>query len=62
MKYISATLDLLVHIQRTATKIIQGMEPFLLGGQAVRAGAVQLGEEKAVGRPDSSPAESKVGI
>jgi len=34
-----------------APAMIQGLEPPLLGGKAGRAGAVQPGEEKAVGRP-----------
>ena len=60
MKYITATLDLLACTQRRATKMIQSIERFLLGGQAERTGAVQLAEEKALGRPDSSLAGSKV--
>ena len=40
------------HIQRRATKMIQrAVTP--LRGQAERAGAVQPGEEKALGRPES---------
>jgi len=37
-----------------ATKIIRGLEHPLLGGKTERVGAVQPGEEKALGRPSSS--------
>ena len=40
------------HIQRRATKMIPGME-HLPSGDRLRAGAVQHGEGKAPGRPES---------
>jgi len=52
-------VDLLEHIQRRATKMIQGMEQ--LSSEAERTGAVQPGEEKAQGRPESGLSVSKGG-
>jgi len=46
-------VDLLECVQRRATKMIQGMEQ-LPYRDRLRAGAVQPGEEKALGRPESS--------
>jgi len=57
-------MDLLECIQKRITKMIQGME-CLPYEEAERAGIVQPGEEKALGRLDSSlsagdrPAESR---
>ena len=45
-------MDLLEFIQRRATKMTQGME-HLSYKDRLRAGAVQHGEEKAPGRPES---------
>ena len=45
-------MDLLEHIQRRATEMIQGME-HLCYKEAERAGAAQPGEVKAPGRPES---------
>ena len=46
-------MDLLEHIQRRATKMIQGMDPLLYENR-LRAEAVQHKEEKALRRPGSS--------
>jgi len=54
-------MGLLQHVQRRATKMIQGMEPNLRGW-AERAGAVQPREEKAPGRPDSGFSVSEAGL
>ena len=52
-------MGLLECVQRRATEMTQGME---LRGQAGRAGAVQPGEEKALGRPESDLSVSKGGL
>jgi len=44
-------MNLLECIQRRATEVTQGVEH--LQGQAERAGAVQPGKEKFLGRPES---------
>ena len=46
-------IDLLERIQKRATKMIQGMK-HLLHKDRLRAGAVQLEEEKTLQKPDSS--------
>jgi len=52
-------MDLLEHVQRRATAIIQCP---LLQRQAERAGTVQPGEEKGPGRPESSPSVTTRGL
>jgi len=51
--------DLLEGVQRRATKMIWGMGTPLLQGRE-RAGAVQPGEEKALGRPDSNSSKGEL--
>ena len=46
-------MDLLEHIQRRATNMIQGMGHLLNEDRLKELGAVQPGEEKAPGRPES---------
>ena len=45
-------VELLEHIQRRTTKMLPGLE-HLFYEERLRAGAVQHGEEKAAGRPQS---------
>jgi len=54
-------VELLEQVQRRATKMISEGCP-LLRGQAERVGAVQPGEEKAVGRPCCSLSALKGGL
>ena len=51
-------IDPLESIQRRATKMLQGME-WLSYKDRLRAGAVQPGEKKAIGSPESSLSISK---
>ena len=51
-------MDLWEHIQRKATRAIQGME-HLSSEDRLKNGAVQPGEEKAPGIPESSLSVSK---
>ena len=54
-------MDLLEQVQRRATKMIRGLE-HLCYEDRLRVGVVQLGEEKAPGRPYSSLPVPKGGL
>jgi len=54
-------MDLMESVQRRTTKMIQGME-HLSCEDKIRAGAVQPGEEKALGRLESGPSVPNRGL
>jgi len=54
-------MDLLEHVQRRATKLFQGIEQCPYKNR-LRSMAVQLGEEKVPGTPESSLSVSKGGL
>jgi len=51
-------MELLGHVQRRATKMTKGMEQLSYEGR-LRAGALQPGEVKALGRPECYLSVSK---